>query len=227
MRNTDYLSRFLMRFDPDALRRSPSWLAWGAIAVCSGAALSIASLNPLAIIGGVVAFVGVVVAAELRDEGGPRAQREFDLHLVENYRAALRQDSRGRLGEGWEDEVVAALERCSQSWVRVMKALARRRWIYRALTKSWRNLWVGAGWAADTAMLEALWAAQMSQLGAPARGAALGSRKREAVLRLQQISRDMDSLAFHLTKDAIPRPVDRAAVQSAVNGLDFTQQPRQ
>lgn len=201
MQVTDFLSRFLMRFDSAAPRRDPSWLGFGAIIVLFGAAIAVASGEPLAIIGGVVVVLGVVVAGGVREEANFKARREFDEELVQNFREVRNEASKGMLGDFWPPEVVGELERCSQAWVRVNRALARRRWIYRCLTKTWRVLWTDTAWAADSAMLEALWAARSTRQSSSVVGSGHSRAQREALMHLNRTTEELESLASHVSRD--------------------------
>ena len=208
-----------MRFDPVAPRRDPSWLALGSVIVCVGAVLSIASLQPLAVVGGVLALVGVVTAAALREEAVLKESLEFDQDLVRNYWEVRIELSQGRLSERWEPEVAEALERCSSAWAKVNRCLARRRWIYRTLTKTWRDLWSDTRWAADSAMLEALWSAEHSRVGSTVLGSGLGRSRSEALLHLRQTTSELESLAYHVSRDVFAKSVAKTAVQAAIDDL--------
>ena len=198
---TDFLSRFLVRFDAISPRRDPSWLGFGAVLVLAGAVFAIASAQPLGVIGGVLVVLGVVVAGGLREEANFKERREFDADLVKNFREVRKEASKGMLGDFWLPEVVSELERCSQAWVMVNRALARKRWIYRCLTKSWRVLWTDTAWAADRAMLEALLTARSSRVSA----GEPDTVNREAIKRLQRTTKELESLAYHVTKNNVNR----------------------
>ena len=227
MPNTDFLARFIMRFDPVAPRRDPSWLALGSVIVCVGAILSIASLQPLAVAGGVLALVGVVTAAALREEAVLKEGLEFDEELVQNYWEVRIELSKGRLGDRWEPEVAEALERCSCAWAKVNRCLARRRWIYKTLTKTWRDLWSDTRWAADSAMLEALWSAQRSCTGATVLGSGLGRSRAEALLHLRQTTAELESLAYHVARDVFAKSAAKTAVQAAIDDLKVADRSRE
>ena len=226
MQNTDFLSRFITRFDPVAPRRDPSWLAVGSLIACAGAVVSIASLQPLAIVGGLIVILGVITAAGLREEAELKFGLEFDQELVRNYWDVRIELAKGQLGERWKPEVVEALEKCSLAWAKVNRCLARRRWIYRTLTKSWRDLWSDTRWAADSAMLEALWAAEHSRVGATVLGSGLGRSRKEAVARLHQTTSELETLAYHVSRDVFARSMAKTAVQAAIEDLKLMDRSR-
>ncbi len=222
MARTDYLSRFLVRFDPHVKRRVPGGEVWAVLLVVAGAVSAIASFAPLAMVGGFIVLIGLAIGCSLREEADAIPGRDLDRLLVENFCEVRLDEARGDLGITWNEDAVGALEKCAQAWAMVNRSLARRFWKYRTLTKTWRNLWVDVHWAADCAMLEALWAARRTSVFAGS-----GRTRNDAMVQLRQLTGELVNLAFQLSQDAFPRPVERSAVREVIDEIELAKCARE